>query len=60
MICSKMKVDEKYYINTPKAKELIEDLITSGKLEKAISNTVRGGRGSIDRHQWDIVGEKNE
>ena len=50
------EVDEKYYINTPKAKELIQDLIASGKLEKAISNTVRGGgRGSTDRHQWDAV-----
>lgn len=50
------EVDEKYYINTPKAKELIDDLISSGKLEKDISNTVRaGGRESIDRHQWDMV-----
>lgn len=50
------EVDEKYYINTPKAKELIDDLISSGKLDKDISNTVRaGGRGSIDRHQWDMV-----
>lgn len=37
------EVDEKYYINTPKAKELIDDLISSGKLEKDISNTVRSG-----------------
>ena len=37
------EVDEKYYINTPKAKELIDDLISSGKLEKDISNTVRAG-----------------
>lgn len=50
------EVDEKYYINTPKAQELIEDLINSGKLDKDISNTVRaGGRGSIDRHQWDMI-----
>lgn len=49
-------VEEKYYVNTPKANELIETLIDSGKLEKDISNTVRtGGRGSIDRHQWDMV-----
>lgn len=37
------EVDEKYYINTPKARELIDDLIKSGKLDKEISNTVRGG-----------------
>lgn len=50
------EVDEKYYVNTPKAKELIQELIESGKLDKEISNTVRGGgRGSIDRHQWDMI-----
>ena len=50
------EVDEKYYINTPQAQKLIDDLISSGKLDKDISNTVRaGGRGSIDRHQWDMV-----
>lgn len=50
------EVDDKYYINTPKAKELIQDLIESGKLDKQVSNTVRaGGRGSVDRHQWDII-----
>lgn len=50
------EVDEKYYINTPKAKELISELISSGKLDKTISNTIRsGGRGSVDRHQWDMV-----
>lgn len=37
------KVDEKYYINTKKAQELIDDLIDSGKLSKDISNTVRTG-----------------
>lgn len=50
------EVDEKYYVNTPKAKQLIDDLIKSGKLDKTVSNTVRGGgRGSIDRHQWDMI-----
>lgn len=50
------EVDEKYYINTPTAQKLIDDLIESGKLDKEISNTVRaGGRGSVDRHQWDMV-----
>lgn len=37
------EVDEKYYINTLKARELIDDLIKSGKLDKEISNTVREG-----------------
>ena len=50
------EVDEKYYVNTPKAKELIDELISSGKLDKEISNTVRtGGRSSFDKHQWDLV-----
>lgn len=37
------KVDEKFYINTPKAKDLIDELVANGKLEKPISNTVRTG-----------------
>ena len=50
------EVDEKYYVNTPRAKELINDLLASGKLDKELSNTVRGGgRASLDRHQWDMV-----
>lgn len=36
-------VNESFYINTPKAKELVEDLIVSGKLNKTISNTIRTG-----------------
>ena len=50
------EVDEKYYINTQKANDLIADLKQSGKLDKEVSNAVRGGgRGSVDRHQWDLV-----
>lgn len=50
------EVDEKYYINTQQAKALIDDLVESGRLDKDVSNTVRtGGRGSTDRHQWDMV-----
>ena len=37
------EVDDKYYINSPKAKELINDLVQSGKLDKELSNTVRAG-----------------
>ncbi len=39
------EVDEKFYVNTPKARELIEQ-------------PGRGGRGSIDNHQWDLVQTK--
>lgn len=35
------EVDEKYYVNNEKAQKLIDDLISSGKLDKEISNTVR-------------------
>ena len=55
------EVDEKFYVNTPQAKQLIDDLVASGKLDKEISNAVRGGgRGSLDRHQWDMVTEKRQ
>ena len=44
-------VDEKYYINQDKTDKLIEKL-----KDKEISNTVRSsGRGSLDRHSWDMV-----
>ena len=41
------EVDEKYYINTPTAQKLIDDLIVSGKLDKEISNTVRAGGEAV-------------
>lgn len=37
------EVDEKYYIDTDKAKELIVDLVESGKLERTNASTVRTG-----------------
>lgn len=44
-------VDERYYLPEEKCRKLLEEL-----KDKQISNTVRaGGRGSIDRHQWDLV-----
>lgn len=44
-------VDEKYYVK----QELADKIIDSLK-EKIVSNTVRaGGRGSFDRHSWDLV-----
>ena len=50
------EVDESYYVNTERAKQLVDELISSGKLEKSVSNAVRGGgHGSLDRHQWDAV-----
>jgi len=45
------EVEEKYYINNEKAEKLIKEL-----KDKEFSNTIRvGGRGSVDRHQWDLV-----
>ena len=45
------EVDEKYYIADEKAEKLSSTLS-----DKHISNTVRaGGRGSLDRHTWDLV-----
>lgn len=52
------EVDEKYYINSEKAQKLIQDLRESGQLDK-VSKTVRGGRRSVDKHQWDAVMEKD-
>lgn len=42
------EVEEKYYINTEKAENLIIDLVESGKLDKEVSNTIRGGQ-RLDR-----------
>lgn len=42
------EVDDKYYINTPKAQELIDDLISNGKLDKDVSNTIKAGEKTID------------
>lgn len=45
------EVEEKYYISNDKVQNLIKTLEN-----KEISNTIRaGGRGSLDRHQWDLV-----
>jgi len=45
------EVDEKYYISQDKTEKLLEQL-----KDKEFSNTIRaGGRGSLDRHQWDMV-----
>ena len=48
-------VDRRYYINNAKTDELLHKL-----KEKEISNSIRvGGRGSTDRHQWDLVAEQS-
>jgi DNA (cytosine-5)-methyltransferase 1 len=45
------EVDEKYYLHQDKIQSLIKTLEN-----KEISNTIRaGGKGSLDRHQWDLV-----
>ena len=47
------EVDEKFYISQDKVQSLIKTLEN-----KEVSNTVRiGGRGSLDRHTWDLVVE---
>ncbi len=50
------EVDEKYYLPQDKVQSLIKTLEN-----KDISNTIRaGGRGSLDRHQWDLVAVKEK
>lgn len=45
------EVDESYYVSDEKAQKLFKQIS-----EKEVSNTVRtGGRGSLDRHCWDLV-----
>ena len=48
-------VDEKYYVKTEKATDLLNKLVESGKLD-SVSSTIRGGgRGSCERHHWDMI-----
>lgn len=48
------EVDESFYISDEKAQKLFSQIS-----EKEISNTIRtGGRGSFDRHTWDLVAIK--
>lgn len=45
------EVEEKYYVPEEKARNLADTLV-----KKQVSNTIRvGGRGSLDRHTWDLV-----
>lgn len=59
------QVDEKFYMNTPKADELIQELISRGKLNQQYSRTIRsGGRATCSmKHFYDLVpviSEKND
>jgi len=48
------EVDESFYISDEKAQKLFRQIS-----EKEVSNTIRtGGRGSFDRHTWDLVAIK--
>lgn len=45
------EVDEKYYLRPEQYSNMLKNL-----KNKTISNTIRcGGRGSVDRHSWDLV-----
>lgn len=49
-------VDERYYLSDDKVAQLI-----APPPLRAITNTVRSsGRGSTDRHSWDLVTERSE
>ena len=59
------QVDEKFYMNTPKADELIQELVSRGKLNQKYSRTIRsGGRATCSmKHFYDLVpviSEKND
>lgn len=55
------EVEEKFYVNSEAADGLITELIQSGRLEKKVSKTIRGGgRGSKDRHEWDLIRIKRQ
>lgn len=57
------EVEEKYYLSSKAIKSLNLDAIDDGLRgdSEAISKTVRaGGRGSLDRHCWDIVVESRQ
>lgn len=49
-------VDEKFYCSSEQAEQLIIERRYESIKNKKVSNTIRtGGRGSLDRHTWDIV-----
>lgn len=50
-------VDEKYYLSDEAISRIGIDVIEN-IINKSVSNTIRtSGRGSIDRHAWDLVAE---
>jgi len=55
------EVQSIFYIFNDKSEQLLKELSDSGVLEKEFSNSVRGGgRGSFDRHQWDLIKMKSQ
>lgn len=56
------EVDEKYYLPSEKIRQLvISEEFAPPDLAKSVSNTIRtSGRGSVDRHTWDLIAVKNE
>ena len=56
------EVDEKYYIKGEAADRLCSQLLkVEREREREASKAVRaGGRGSLDKHEWDIITEQAE
>lgn len=56
------EVDEKYYIKGEAADRLCSQLLkVEREREREASKAVRaGGRGSLDKHEWDIITERAE
>ena len=50
------QVDEKYYVSDEKITQLVSEGFAPPKISRKVGNTIRsGGRGSTDRHTWDLV-----
>lgn len=53
------QVDEKYYISDEKITQLVSEGFAPPPISRKVGNTIRsGGRGSTDRHTWDLVSVK--
>lgn len=55
------EVDEKYYVNTPNARKLLQELIHDGKIpERTVSKTIAASLGGISdkKHSWQAVTQK--
>ena len=50
------EVDEKYYISDEKITQLVSEGFAPPSASRKVGNTIRsGGRGSTDKHAWDLV-----